>query len=411
MPPKPLTRHSACLRCHRMKLRCPPPEDTTSSCGRCFRLKVNCANPPPKEGGKTAASHSTAPFGGMRQGLHASHNAEPHEPSCPDAAKNHFPGQSGASAIPACLSFPSPPSSTFGMSEYFTPFSESEHPTSITADFEFCDFIYSGDLASGGQNATGVFNGFGPFLVPESRQFGHSESMLSVGSSLVESDDDLTGLRLRLSQRYHRFRSASARGSLSGSSEEGSDLFSPINCVWFGDALKDISEFLSIIKTYGRETSPAARNSRKGSSWTSISTVVTLDIILAYLQTVAVFDDLCIHLCRNLRTSSQGSLPDLQIFPGLQLAGLCDEQGHLQTKILLQAVMHHFEAIERVLGLPVAYRVSGRLDNYTSLIKNHRQYSSLMAMIMEDEGGKTTLASLKRSLKEMAECIYRLPTV
>lgn len=304
-------------------------------------------------------------------------------------------------------SFQSPLPSTFGISENFTPLINSERHKSTFADFEFCDFTYSEDLLLGVETPASIFSS-NP-LVPDTRNSGRSEAMPKVSSFVVEADPDLTGLRLSLSQRCHRPRLAATTrnsGSPSASLDKDMDESNSTGISRFGDALQDISKFLSIIEAHSQEKFTTTTDHNGSTFNSTISIVIVLDILSAYLQIVTVFDEVCAQLYDNLRTSSQGSLSELQTLPGLRLAGLAIEHGHLQMKILLQAVVHHFEMIERVLGLPMTHRVSGRLDEYTGLLKNNQQYGSLMAIVMENDCGKKTIDSLKQNLKNIAEFIY-----
>ena len=64
------------------------------------------------------------------------------------------------------------------------------------------------------------------------------------------------------------------------------------------------------------------------------------------------------------------------------------EQGSLQTKILIQAIDHQFELIERSLGLLVELRVSDRREDYHSgLLQNEWAMSLLQAILRGQRGG------------------------
>jgi hypothetical protein len=60
------------------------------------------------------------------------------------------------------------------------------------------------------------------------------------------------------------------------------------------------------------------------------------------------------------------STGSIQTFPGLQLAGFPVQQRSLQIKLLIETVVHQFEMIEKILGLPVELRVSDRRDGYST---------------------------------------------
>lgn len=399
-----------------MKLRCPPREDNTLSCGRCLRLKVSCLTPPPKESGKPAfhlISNLNGPRESPQPGQHlhrrSSESTELEKWSWQGSAEYQSRSQGNVSDVSQSLlhpSFQSPLPSTFGISERFTPPITCQRQEAIFADFEFSDFMYSEVLPIGMETPASIISS-SPF---DTKNFSPSEPMPKASSFVVETDPNLTGLRLSLSQRCHHSRLAatsnSSGGSLSESLDKDMDKSNALGKLWFGDALRDISTFLSIIESHNQGKNTATTNQNGSTQNSTISIVIVLDMLLAYLQIVTVFDELCAQLYDHLRTSSQGSLSELQTLPGLQLAGLSVEHGQLQMKILLQAVVHHFEMIEKSLGLSITYRVSGRLDEYTGLLKNDKQYDDLIAIVMEDDSGKMSLNSLKQNLKNMAQIIY-----
>ena len=71
----------------------------------------------------------------------------------------------------------------------------------------------------------------------------------------------------------------------------------------------------------------------------------------------------------------------LQIVPDLRLAGFPLQHGTLQIKILIQVIVHQSEMIEKALGLPVEYRVSGRQEHYTGLLGG-REARGLVKAVM-----------------------------
>ena len=163
----------------------------------------------------------------------------------------------------------------------------------------------------------------------------------------------------------------------------------------FGDALNDTSEFLVIIQSYAASSC--------GNSTPQINIIVILNLLSAYLQIVAIFEILFRCLCKQLfdesvkfsftspsekgdktcrglasnnndyslhaaaansNNNKQGVQESngLQTLPGLRLAGFSVQQGNLQTKILLHAVLHQFEMMERTLGLTTELRVTDQRE-------------------------------------------------
>lgn len=169
----------------------------------------------------------------------------------------------------------------------------------------------------------------------------------------------------------------------------------------FGDALCSTSELLAILQFYGRggAGSPSAeschrRTASSHTSQSSLSFICILNLLSSYLRIIAIFDSLFLCLYQLLccgTTSLPGSLAGagLQTLPGLQLAGFSVQQGSFQTKILIQAIQHQFEMIEKILGLPTEFRVSDRQDVYTmGLLGDEWARSLLQAAINGQHGGE-----------------------
>ncbi|KAK1908804.1 hypothetical protein P3342_009655 [Pyrenophora teres f. teres] len=92
-----------------------------------------------------------------------------------------------------------------------------------------------------------------------------------------------------------------------------------------------------------------------------------LNLTSCFFRIVDLFNILLSNLALELLThslspspssSSSAATPTLQILPELNLAGLPVHEVSLQIKILLLAITHHFETMERLLGMPVELRVS-----------------------------------------------------
>lgn len=169
----------------------------------------------------------------------------------------------------------------------------------------------------------------------------------------------------------------------------------------FGDALRRTSEFLAILLCYdsGSVGAPSSAVSLShGSrvindvSCSSVSFAYVLSLLSSYLRIIAIFDGLFHQLyglqCRNEATSP-GLVAGLQTLPDLHLAGFPVQQGSLQTKILIQAIQHQFELIEKILGLPVELRVSDRREVYhMGLLQNEWARTLLQALLNRQHGGE-----------------------
>ena len=149
------------------------------------------------------------------------------------------------------------------------------------------------------------------------------------------------------------------------------------NSTLFEHALGDLSEFLVIIQSYTSKKKsqiPGARdNSGQGlisGPSSRISIVVILNLISAYLQIVVIYDQIFRSLSTRLLETSEGSNCGQQTRPGLRLTGLSVGQGNLHTKILIHAILHQFDLIERMLGLPADLRVTDKPGVYSGLFED-----------------------------------------
>lgn len=138
----------------------------------------------------------------------------------------------------------------------------------------------------------------------------------------------------------------------------------------FGEALCYTSELLTIIRFFVQQQAHGDSSELPSASvFGTINLITMLDILSAHTQLVSIYDGLFQRLYAKLRNNvgqeaPELSAPRLQTLPGLQLAGFSVLQGNLQTKILIQAIMHQFETLEKELSLPAELRVSKRTETY-----------------------------------------------
>lgn len=103
------------------------------------------------------------------------------------------------------------------------------------------------------------------------------------------------------------------------------------------DVLHSACEFIAILTQLERQAG-------------SPDMVTLLVLLTCYVQLVAMHADLLMRVSQH----KQWWLPSLEL-EGVSMQ--CDE---LRAKVFAQVVEHQFEAIERILGLPVEYSVSSR---------------------------------------------------
>ncbi|OCL13418.1 hypothetical protein AOQ84DRAFT_415424 [Glonium stellatum] len=442
-PPFPTTKRSACDRCRNQKLRCPPKESGTESCARCTRQGVQCVTSYSNPLGRTA--RASAPITSQRNSRPALLPGLDSRPNGMEASSR--PG-------PQMRPWPSP---VQGASQNKAPLAQNFLPFSATEDnlniFGLCDHgSVSSDLLIFSDNANSEktagllyedsddFTSFHSTPAPaaggridfmqtakelqQTHDGSIDEQSLENGASDFECDPRLSKLGLELSRQlslctatYEPWDDTAMVDRSDSERAEGMMNQNSIsNPNSFGDALCGTSEFLTIIEAYGLAERPSA-GSENGPGTTrifrpSLGIIIILNLLSAYLQIIAIFDNLILRLYKQLcGRTSQGSVAELQIVPGLRIASFSIQQGDLQTKILIQAILHQFEMIEEMLGLPAEFRVSDRPDAFTGLLGD-KQAKSLLKAVIEGKGnlialdqicGSSTLGSLRENIKNVRQ--------
>jgi hypothetical protein len=197
----------------------------------------------------------------------------------------------------------------------------------------------------------------------------------------------------------------------------GRDLLS--SSTLFEDALGDLSEFLVIIQSYASKKNGQSPEAGDISSQGFVSTpsrhisiVVFLNLISAYLQIVAIYDRIFRSLSTPLFETLNGPTSGQRTLPGLRLTGLPLGRGNLQTKIVIHAILHQFDLIERSLGLPADLRVTDKPGVYSGLFEDERARALLRAvtngnriengwsqMLGGDHRSSKALSSLRETIK------------
>lgn len=227
-------------------------------------------------------------------------------------------------------------------------------------------------------------------------------------SSAVGCSVRLSRLRLNLSLHLHQCMEASIDFGAGGSDAEESQRTALRNP--FGKVLCYTSELLTIIRSFvDQQTAghpvPSISNFVSG----TVNLVTMLDILCAHTQIVSIYDTLLQRLYAKLSDIGGAEAPDLptpqlQTLPGLQLAGFPVIQGNLQTKILVQAILHQLELLERELSLPKALRVSKRAETYPDgLIRRDPRTQHVVNSFFASSAQYATehVDSLKRTISQL----------
>lgn len=351
-----MASQDACDRCRKSKLRCPPRDDASQACNRCLSLGIYCSTT------TTDVTPTTQSMGFLLE----PGSVFPLVPSSTDAISppgEHF------SVLPVPPALPPENHLSPSFTANAVDWSNADIFTPLTRD----------DPDSGpGANAPG-----GP---SSATAYGDARPLSAIGCGTR-----LSHLRMQLSLHLQRCMEDSAAfwdGDTDTHAREQQQR-QPAEWNPFGEALRYMSELLTIIRFFMQQQQPLGDVGPLSSSSVSgtIDLITMLDILSAHTQIVSIYDELLQRLCARLRgtarsdahgPSSSGSgsssssaptaqpqpQPTFEALPGLQLAGFPVLQGTLQVKILMQAIMHYFESLEKELSLPAELRVSKRTDMY-----------------------------------------------
>jgi hypothetical protein len=227
-----------------------------------------------------------------------------------------------------------------------------------------------------------------PFMLPPSMP-GMDPTMgtdMPPQPSPVDSESRLLELALSLSNRYHQYLHSWGHPALHMQP-------SPHNR-YMGDSLEHLSEFLSIIQSYYSTPAEPPHPS-------VFSYVAALNILSTYFRLVTIYDRVFGSLCIELNMG-------LEELHRLRLGGVESPlQQDLPVKMLIHAIMHQFETIERMLGLPSEYRVVSKADVFPGLLqRDSRLYVILEAITTGHASGVEhaelqSLASLRASISRV----------
>ncbi|OAP57641.1 hypothetical protein AYL99_08379 [Fonsecaea erecta] len=134
-----------------------------------------------------------------------------------------------------------------------------------------------------------------------------------------------------------------------------------------------------------------------------LSTPVVLMLLSSYLLLLELYNAVFRRVHDAL--SKLGDIHSfLQALPEVRVAGLPSMKTHLYAKIIIQIIEHHFDQLERLLGLPKEFGLSGRTPDSKGLLST-TDLSQLLRVAMTQTSGKpgssgiSTLKSFKASLR------------
>lgn len=462
-------KRSACDRCRSQKLRCPPRGHSAEPCARCTRLGARCVmsshsavgrnnktpiqqrpkpalrpkgmadtRSVPETSSETAmadpmgTTHDTSPFLIPDDNLDvfSSRSIGPTEHLFTDAMMFRDRSHSDANDDDMGVN----------ISDLLYPDRDNYSPLHSPPVVSMGSTLSIGSAASGSRS--GINSGIDSAAADSPRireqksgYFGPNEDL----SLVLGWDHRLSNLCLNLSRRFHQCQAVLCSRQDRNSPETHSDCDIGMTTAalqqqemsWspklFGDALSDVSEFLLIIQSY---RSLPQENATEGAR---LGIIVMLNLLSAYLQIIAIYNKLLQCLCSQLfgsasSSSSCCSSPSpaysstsildhgearLQTLPGLQLAGFAIRQGNLQTKIIVDAMLHYFASVERLLGLPAELCVTDKSRRNTSysrqdtgggLFESDEHIRGLLAALINSGNGNSTGKSFQMATTGGEHC-------
>ncbi|RDW74768.1 hypothetical protein BP6252_05910 [Coleophoma cylindrospora] len=417
-PVPPNSKRSACDRCRSQKLRCPPRENGSQACMRCTRAGVQCVTIHSKPLGRPAAVLAPQPNprpageAGSKGIQNTSRAAQAptapsvHPPTLETPLSSSWPWlvQEGSELdfLPSQDGMPpSTPedflnriSSQASLSDASVFSDALRNEERVGPRWEDKDDLFSlhlpSDLAMDGR--MDWMDALEEYPQPKDHLV-YQRSIQSIVSDF-ECDPRLSRLSVHLSRQIQLClaRPQPSYTTIMGTSfledpRDGKDSDGMLNSNLFGDMLCSTSEFLAIIQSYGVvESSSVSSEDRPQTTYKlrpPLGVINVLNLLASYLQIIAICDNLFLRLHERLCAASQSPVSGLQTLPGLRLAGFPVQQGNLQTKLLIHAIQHQFETIEKILGLPPEFRVSDRREAYMGLLDDERAQSLLKATMNE----------------------------
>jgi hypothetical protein len=209
-------------------------------------------------------------------------------------------------------------------------------------------------------------------------------------NTIFQYNTRLSKLNLDLSNRIEQYLNtpSESMGMLGDIRLDASNIDNNMPDHLFEQALNDLSEFLHIIQAYTTKRNGLSSGSMTKSTETQntgndsnqrISLVIFLNLISAYLQIITVYDKVLQRLSFQLFGGSLESFgSNMASAAGdVRMSGLT---GTLRTKILVHAILHQFDVIERMLGLPEDLRVTDKQSTYSGLFEDDRARGLLGAV-------------------------------
>lgn len=360
------SKRSSCDRCRKQKLRCPTKEDATQSCARCLRA------------GATCVMSYTRPRGRSQKDAISLHEEDTRKSSDSNSAllsprnllssgSEHTTESTSAqswSLLNEYEFYPSLPSS-YGLEQTQTQDagSASMHYSSLYRELGIDTHIETPHLLQDALPSVAAAELASPDTVgPDFHAASKSTPELM---RHLECEMRLSQLNLDLCRQLQ------------------AQVLSPDWCAEVAvqartsntsNALRDILQstemYIHVLQSLSASKGDSGSPGLLPSDWPAPCFPLTLPCMLnltsCLFYIVDLFNAFLGNLAKEFQTHHLGSPSShSQILPEVMLVGLPVQEASLQVKILSLVISHHFETMERLLGLPVELRLSLQPDTGT----------------------------------------------
>lgn len=363
------SKRSSCDRCRKQKLRCPTKEDATQSCARCLRAGAPCVMSYTRPRGRSQKDAIAQDDEDTRK---ATNSALPMPNSLISSGSENMAEDANAqswSLLNEYEFFPSLPSSYDAeQTQTQDESAASLHYSSLYRELGIDIHIETPHLLHDAFPKAGA-----EFPSPEtaaSDVYAASSPTPDLGRQL-DCEMRLAQLNLDLCRQLKAQILCPTRCAEDGTENRTSNTSCALR-----DVLRSTESYIHVLQSLvascdnGEGLGPLPP-SRTTSS--PLTFPCMLNLTSCFFHIVDLFSAFLENLASEIDTHNLGSPSGkFHILPELKLAGLPIHEASLQIKILVLAISHHFETMERLLSLPAELRVSLQPDIGTrGLLPSH----------------------------------------
>lgn len=196
------------------------------------------------------------------------------------------------------------------------------------------------------------------------------------------------------------------------SNETGTPPPEPPNVNVVATALKSTSDLAKILQALSEHHAAQAPTDRQHAPPNPITTPTALLVLTSYMQLIQLYDIIFQSLARVFRETPDaiGTCPS-RAGSQFLVAGVSNIDGRLFVKLLLQVIEHHIDTVERLLGLPAEFSVSGRKPRAGGLLSDDEGLMRLVEVVMARDdadgsgSGRDVVASLRGGIQDAKDML------